>query len=296
VVTLLERVRQGEIVLGDGGLGTLLIDRGLETGQCPEAFVLERPEILAEIGSLYLEAGSEVLTTNSFGGSPLKLKRYGLDEDTERINRRSVEILRDVAKGRALVAACVGPCGAILQPYGDVPEAEVHASFERQIRALAEAGPDVVYVETMTDLREATIAVRAAKQIVPELPVVATMTFDPTPRGYFTIMGTSVEQAATGLAEAGADVMGSNCGNGIAKMVEIARELAQCSRLPIIIQANAGLPEHRAGRVVYPETPELMAGRVPELAKLGVAVIGGCCGTTPDHIRAMRGALDAIRS
>jgi 5-methyltetrahydrofolate--homocysteine methyltransferase len=281
-------------VLGDGGLGALLIDRGLEAGQCPEALVLERPEVLAEIGSLYLEAGSEVLTTNTFGGSPLKLKHYGLDEDTERINRRAVEILRDVAGDRARVAACVGPCGSILMPYGNASEADVGASFERQIRALAAAGPDVVYVETMTDLREASLAVEAAKNVAPELPVVATMTFDPTPRGFFTIMGTSVEQAAAGLAAAGADIIGSNCGNGIAKMVEVAREFRQHSRLPIIIQANAGLPEHRAGRVVYPETPELMAGRVPELVELGVAVIGGCCGTTPDHIRAMRGALDSV--
>jgi 5-methyltetrahydrofolate--homocysteine methyltransferase len=291
---LLDRVRRGEIVLGDGGLGTLLIERGLEPGQCPEALVLERPEILADIGSLYLEAGAEVLTTDTFGGSPLKLRHYSLDEDTEKINRRAVEILRDVAQGRAHVAASVGPCGAILQPYGDASETEVYESFERQIRALATAGADVIYVETMTDLREASLAVKAAKRIAPDLPVVATMTFDPTPRGYFTIMGVNIVQAAAGLEEVGADVVGSNCGNGIANMVEIGRGFRRCSRLPTIIQANAGLPEHRAGQVVYPETPEFMAGRMPELAQLGVAVIGGCCGTTPDHIRAMRAALDSV--
>jgi 5-methyltetrahydrofolate--homocysteine methyltransferase len=292
---LLERVRRGETVLGDGGLGSLLMERGLEPGRCPEAFVFERPEVLTEIGSLYLAAGAELLTTNTFGGSPIKLKHYSLDEQTEEINRRAVEILLDVAKGSACVAASVGPCGAILEPYGDTAESEVYESFERQLRALQAAGPDVILVETMTDLREATLAVTAAKRVAPGLPVVATMTFDPTPRGHFTIMGVNVEQAASGLAKAGADLVGSNCGNGIAEMVEIAREFGRCSRLPIAIQANAGLPENRGGQVVYPETPEFMAGRLPELVELGVAVIGGCCGTKPDHIRAMKSALARCR-
>jgi 5-methyltetrahydrofolate--homocysteine methyltransferase len=289
---LLDRVRRGEILLGDGATGTLLIERGLQPGRCPETLVLEQPEILTEIGTLYLESGAEVLTTNTFGGSPLKLRHYSLDADTEKINARAVAILRDVAKDHAHVAACVGPCGAILEPYGDTDEGVVYESFERQIRAQATAGADTIYVETMTDLREASLAVKAAKRIAPELPVVATMTFDPTPRGYFTIMGVSIAQAAAGLEDAGADIIGSNCGNGIANMIEIAREFKRRSRLPIIIQANAGLPEHRDGRVVYPETPEFMAGRVPELIELGVALIGGCCGTTPDHIRAMRSVLD----
>jgi 5-methyltetrahydrofolate--homocysteine methyltransferase len=292
VTGLLDRIRSGEILLGDGAMGTLLMEKGLPPGRCPEALVLEQPEILAEIGSLYLEAGAEILTTNTFGGSPLKLQRYSLGADAEKINTNAVAILREVAQDRAHVAGCVGPCGAILEPYGDTDESVVYESFECQIRALATAGADAIYIETMTDLREASLAVKAAKQIAPELPVVATMTFDPTPRGYFTIMGVSVAQAASGLEALGADIVGSNCGNGIANMVEIARELKQCSRLPIIIQANAGLPEHRAGAVVYPETPAFMAQRIPELIEIGVAVTGGCCGTTPDHIRAMRRALD----
>jgi 5-methyltetrahydrofolate--homocysteine methyltransferase len=290
---LLDRVRRRETLLGDGAMGTLLIEKGLQPGQCPEAFVLEQPETLAEIGSLYLESGAEILTTNTFGGSPLKLRHYSLDADAEKINTRAVEILRDVAQDRAYVAADVGPCGAILEPYGDAEEGVVYESFERQIRAQATAGADTIYVETMTDLREASLAVKAAKRVAPELPVVATMTFDLTPRGYFTIMGVSIAQAASGLEDAGADIVGSNCGNGIANMVEIAREFKQHSRLPIIIQANAGLPEHQAGKVVYPETPEFMARRVPELIDIGVSLIGGCCGTTPDHTRAMRRALDA---
>jgi 5-methyltetrahydrofolate--homocysteine methyltransferase len=152
--------------------------------------------------------------------------------------------------------------------------------------ALAAGGADLLLVETMIDLREATLAVKAAKSVAPELPVLATMTFDPTPKGFFTVMGASVERAAADLEQAGADAVGSNCGNGIGKMVMIAREFSKHSTLPIVIQANAGLPESRGGRVVYPETPEFMAAGVRELVSSGVALIGGCCGTTPEHIRA----------
>ena len=204
--------------------------------------------------------------------------------------------LREVAAGRAWISASVGPTGTILKPYGDADEEEVFASFQQQIEVLAGAGAEILCIETMIDLREARLAVGAARSVAPELPVIATMTFDPTPRGFFSIMGASVDQAAEGLGEAGADVVGSNCGNGIEAMIEIAREFQRCSSLPLAIQANAGLPENRGGQVVYPESPEFMAARSAEMAALGVAVIGGCCGTTPDHVRAMRRALDPAGS
>jgi 5-methyltetrahydrofolate--homocysteine methyltransferase len=146
----------------------------------------------------------------------------------------------------------------------------------------------------MTDLTEATLAIRAAKKVAPQLPVMATMTFDQTPNGFFTIMGVDIRQAALALAEAGADVVGSNCGNGIDNMVLIAAEFRNYSNLPLIIQSNAGLPKLHEGRPVYNETPEFMAARVPQLVEHGVSIIGGCCGTTPDHIRAIRTAVDNI--
>jgi 5-methyltetrahydrofolate--homocysteine methyltransferase len=163
------------------------------------------------------------------------------------------------------------------------------------MEALAAAGVDAVCVETMTDLAEAQLAVRAAKAALPEVPVLATMTFDPTPRGYFTIMGVSVAKAAAGLAEAGADAIGSNCGNGIEHMVALAREFRAASRLPLVIQANAGLPKSVGGRTVYDETPAFLAGKARELLAIGVSVIGGCCGTTPEHIRALRAMVDDVR-
>jgi 5-methyltetrahydrofolate--homocysteine methyltransferase len=285
---LLERLKRKETVVADGAWGSQLMKWGLRPGACPELFHLERPEVVAEIAARYLDAGAELITTNSFGGSPLKLAPYGLADRTEEINRRAVEIAWEAADGRGYVSASVGPTGTILKPYGDTDEEAVQESFLRQIRALAEAGADLICVETMTDLREAALAVKAAKEVAPSLPVMASMTFDPTPRGFFTIMGVSVPQAAEGLAGAGADVIGSNCGRGSDDMVKIARELKVCSELPILIQPNAGLPETRDDELVYPESPEYMAERAAVLAELGVAIIGGCCGTTPDHIRAIR--------
>jgi 5-methyltetrahydrofolate--homocysteine methyltransferase len=282
----LQRLQRGDTVVGDGALGTLLMERGLKPGECPEAFNLKRPEVLAEIAASYVEAGSEIVTTNTFGGSPIKLRSYSLEEETESINGGAVDLLRGVAAGRAWIAASVGPTGAILKPYGDAEESELLDSFERQIEALS--GADLILVETMIDLREAVLAVRAAKEAAPGKPVLATMTFDATPRGFYSVMGSSVEQSASGLEKAGADAVGTNCGNGIEKMVEITREFACHSRLPLVVQSNAGLPENRGGRVVYPETPEFMANKARALIELGVAVIGGCCGTTPEHIRAIK--------
>jgi 5-methyltetrahydrofolate--homocysteine methyltransferase len=150
----------------------------------------------------------------------------------------------------------------------------------------------MICVETMTDLKEATLAVQAARTLAPAIPVMATMTFEDTPRGFFTVMGVSVKKAATGLKEAGADIIGSNCGNGIEAMIAIARTFKEHSDLPIAIQANAGLPLPGVNGLVYPETPDFVAGKAPELLALGVQIIGGCCGTTPDHIRALRKVID----
>jgi 5-methyltetrahydrofolate--homocysteine methyltransferase len=270
----------------------MLMARGLAVGDCPEQLNISRPELIAGIAAAYLEAGADLITTNSFGGSPSRLAAYGLDRDAERINRTAVEIVKPVAEGRAHVVASIGPTGAILTPYGDTEPERVSEDFTRQAAALIEAGADVVCIETMIDLREAVLAVRSVRELSDAIPVIATMTFDPTPRGYFTAMGVTIEQAAAGLEEAGANLVGSNCGNGIDRMVEIAAEFCRCSPLPVVIQSNAGLPEHRGGELVYPEGPRFMADRARRLIGLGVAVIGGCCGTGPDHIRAFKTVID----
>lgn len=292
---LLQRLRAGEVLVGDGAWGTQLMTRGLAPGDSPEAFNLDHPERLVEIAGLYLDAGADLITTNTFGGSPLRLAAHGLEARCEEINRRAVEALRPAVGGRAHISGSVGPSGAILRPYGDAEPELVGEGFRRQIGALVEAGAELICIETMIDLAEAKLAVAAARACSADIPIIATMTFDATPRGFFTVMGATVEQACAVLVEAGADLVGSNCGNGIEKMVEIARELDRHARVPIAIQSNAGLPEHHDGGLVWPEGPEHFAERVPELIELGVTVIGGCCGTGPEHVRAIRTAVDAHR-
>jgi 5-methyltetrahydrofolate--homocysteine methyltransferase len=293
--SLVRRLHDGETLVGDGAWGTQLMARGLKPGESPDALSLSNPDALVEVAGLYLDAGADLITTNSFGASPLNLERHGLESRAEEINSAAVAALRQVVADRALVSASVGPTGRILAPYGDAEREVVFESFRRQTGALVEAGADLICVETMIDINEARLAVEAARTHSGEIPIVATMTFDSTPRGFFTTMGVTVEQACSELVAAGADIVGSNCGNGIDTMVELAREFMSHAAVPVIIQANAGLPENSGGELVYPESPEYMAGRVGDLMDLGVRIIGGCCGTTPDHIRAIRAAVDSNR-
>ena len=293
---LLDRIENGETLCGDGAWGTQLMARGLSPGDSFEELNLKKPEVLAKIADLYIEAGAELITTNTFGASPLNLAGHGLDDRTEAINHAAIEAIRSVTEGRALISASVGPTGKILTPYGDT-EPEVMASgFDRQTGALIEAGADLICIETMMDLEEARLAVTAARRYSSTIPIIATMTFNATPRGFFTTMGNTVEQACSVLVDAGADLVGSNCGNGIDAMVELAHEFSAHSKAPIVIQSNAGLPEDRDGELHYPESPEFMADRVDALLDLGIAVIGGCCGTGPEHIRAIRAAIDRRRN
>jgi len=286
------RLGAGKPLLGDGALGTMLFLRGVIPGECPELLNVEQPALLVDIARQYAAAGADWVTTNTFGGSPHKLAGYGLADRCEEINRAGVALVREAVGEDGWVAGDVGPTGAILKPYGDADPDEVAEGYRRQCRALVEAGIDLFLVETMIDLREAELAVRAAREAAPELPVLATMTFDPTPRGFYTIMGVTVEQAARGLAEAGADVVGSNCGNGIETMVEVARAFVAATDKPVIIQSNAGMPELIDGQLTYGEDPAFTVQHARALIELGVAVIGGCCGTTPEHIAALRELID----
>ncbi len=289
---LLDRIKENDVLVADGATGTMLFGRGLKAGECPERMNLERPEILEEIARLYLEAGADIIHTNTFGGSPLKLSQYSLDAKTEEININAVRAARKAVGERAYVSASCGPCGQLLKPYGDVSPESVSAGFERQLCAVVTEGIDLICIETMTDLAEAKLAIEAAKSISPMTPVCATMTFDPTPKGFFTIMGVSIQRAAKGLADAGADIIGSNCGNGINDMIKIAAEFRKHTTLPLIIQSNAGLPVMRDDLPIYPETPQYMAENCRKLLECGVNIIGGCCGTTPAHIAAIRNVVN----
>ncbi len=288
---LLERIRKGEILLSDGAMGTMLMEHGLESGKAPETINVHRPEILEEIAKRYIEAGADIVQTNTFGASPLKLARSNLADKTREINQAGVKAARKAAGNTVLVSASVGPSGCILKPYGDTEHEVVMDGFLEQITALTETGIDAICIETMTDIVEALLALDAAKKAAPAIPVMVTMTFEPTAKGFFTIMGTSIAHAAKELENHGADIIGSNCGNGMEQMIRIAREFCTHTKLPLIIQPNAGLPERKEGKIWYPESPQFFAAKVPELIESGVSIIGGCCGTTPEHIAAMRNVI-----
>ncbi len=290
--SLLEKINNGTVLVADGAMGTMLQKEGLPPGDCPERWNIEHPDILQKIAVAYLEAGADIVQTNTFGGSPLKLAQYHLEEKTEEINTAAVHAVRRAIGQNAYLSASCGPSGRLLKPYGDTEPEEMQESFERQIRALVSAGVDMICIETMTDLTEATLAVRAAKKVAPDLPVAATMTFDATSKGFFTVMGIGIEDAVKGLLDAGADIIGSNCGNGIENMVRIAGEFRRHTSHPLLVQANAGLPVLQGDSFVYLETPQFMAEKSTLLLELGVNIIGGCCGTTPEHIAALRGAVD----
>ncbi|RPJ43254.1 MAG: 5-methyltetrahydrofolate--homocysteine methyltransferase, partial [Candidatus Latescibacterota bacterium] len=236
---LRERVNAGEILVADGALGSAILAAGHPPGASIEVLNIERPSLVEAISSSYLEAGARILQTNTFGASPLNLARHAEDGRTEEINRAAVRIARRAAADQAWVAASCGPSGRLLAPYGDTDLGAVADSFRRQISALAGEGVDLFSIETMTDAKEAAIAVRAAREVAPKIPVAASLTFDRTPRGFFTVMGTGVAAAARMMEEAGADIVGSNCGNGIDDMILVARELRSCTSLPLLIRPRA---------------------------------------------------------
>lgn len=275
-------------VVTDGGWGTQLQIRGLGIGECPDQWNVTNPDKVREVASLYVEAGSDVIITNTFGANRFTLERHGLAEEVEAINTAGVQISKEAAGDRAKVFASIGPSGIVLM-MGQVPPEELQAAFEIQARAMANAGADGIVIETMSDPDEAKLAVIAAKTT--GLPVVASMVFDSGADKDRTMMGTTPEQAAEILTAAGADVIGSNCGQGVAGFVNICRRLHEATDCPIWIKANAGLPEMIDGQTVYRQTPEEFAEYVPQLVEAGVSMLGGCCGTTPDFIVAVKQQL-----
>jgi 5-methyltetrahydrofolate--homocysteine methyltransferase len=285
--TIAKLISSGPIVT-DGAWGTQLQQRGLPIGACPDAWNLAEPEKVEQVARCYVDAGSDVILTNTFGANRFVLARHGMADKVAEVNRAGVEISRRAAAAQSLVFASVGPTGLMLM-MGQVTEDELQAAFAEQVQAIAAAGAYGIVIETMSDPAEAALATVAAKAT--GLPVVACMTFDSGAKQDRTMMGTTPEQAVEQLVAAGADVIGTNCGHGIAGMVEICRRLHAATDRPIWTKANAGLPEMIDGQTVYKQTPAEFAAYVPQLIAAGSSFIGGCCGTTPDTIRAVAESL-----
>ena len=281
--TIEKLISAGPIVT-DGAWGTQLQGLGLEVGACPDGWNLTQPDKVEHVARAYVDAGSQIILTNTFGANRFVLSRHSLDDQVAEVNRAGVEISRRAAGDRARVFASMGPSGVMLM-MGEVTEDELQEAFAVQARAMAEGGADAIVVETMSDPAEAKLAVAAAKET--GLPVVACLVFDSGPDEDRTMMGTTPEQAAEQMTEAGADVIGSNCGQGIAGFIKITQRLRSATDRPIWAKANAGLPELVDGQTVFAQTPEQFAEYVPQLIEAGATFIGGCCGTTPEFIRAV---------
>lgn len=288
---VIEKLVRNAPVITDGAWGTQLQARGLQPGDVPDLWNLTNPRAVEAVAAAYVAAGSQIILTNTFGANRYRLEEAEATDKVHEINAAGVALSKKAAGEDALVFASIGPSGKLLIS-GDVTEDDLAAAFTEQAEAIASAKPDGIVIETMQDIQEAVIAIGAAKTT--GLPVVVTMVFDSGKDLDRTMMGATPEQAADALAKAGADVIGANCGQGIAGFVGICARLKAASHgLPVWIKANAGLPTIENGATVYATTADDFAAKVPAVLAAGASFIGGCCGTSPDFIAKVKAALRA---
>ena len=292
---LVDAVKAGRVLVSDGAWGTFLQRKGLQPGECPELWCVDRPAEVLEVARSYVEAGADMIESNSFGGTRIKLADFGLAPLAAELNEAAARLSREAAGPDRWVIASVGPTGKMLL-MEEVTEEDLRGAYAEQAAALRRGGADALCIETMTDPAEASVAVRAAREST-DAEIICTFTFDRTAHGgYRTLMGSTPADAARAAIEAGAHIIGTNCGNGIAGMIPIVAEMrAAFPDVPILVHANAGLPRVEGGVNGWPEGPEAMAARVPDLIAAGANIVGGCCGTTPEHIRAIRRVVASHR-
>jgi 5-methyltetrahydrofolate--homocysteine methyltransferase len=289
-----EYLETREVIVGDGAMGTRLLDRGLEPDECPELWNVERADDIAEVLRSYLEAGSDYVTTNTFGASPLALSRHGLEGKTEELCRSGVELARTVAGDTRLVLGDVGPCGRMLAPLGTTSPSEARESFARQATALAQAGADAILCETFESAEELRAALEGAAEAC-DLPLIASMKFQPESSGrYRSMMGEGPEHLVETAEETGCAVVGTNCGQGIETMPALVSHIASLTDLPVLVQPNAGVPELVEGKTVYQEDAAVFSRHIPRLYEAGARIIGGCCGTEAEHVRVIRDYVDSL--
>lgn len=288
--SLLEVVQRGAIVIGDGGMGTELQRAGLEPGGCGDAWNLSHPDEVQAIQRRYVEAGSQIVLTNTFGTNRFVLSRYGLEERVAEIARAATDNARAAAGTRAYVLGDIGPCGGFLEPLGEISETDLAATWRDAIGAMLAEGVDGIIFETMTALEEIVLGVRVARELGAPL-IVASMSYDPVRGGgYKTMMGVSPGEGANGCVEAGAQIVGANCGRmEPEEFADVARAMRAVTNAPLILQPNAGQPTLVGDAILYPRDPASLAPALVELSR-HAAIVGGCCGSTPAHIEAFRRA------
>jgi len=280
--TLEQRLSEGPVLL-DGAMGSLLMDMGLHSGQPPEEWTLKYPERIGKTHKLYHEAGSDILQTNTFGASYYRLKECGIAEHHDLVNQRAVEICKEYG-GDSLVSGDIGPSGLLIEPLGPATLEELEKAFSKQVVILEKAGVDLFSIETMIDIEEALLAVKAIRDISTR-PIIANMTYSQTGNGYFTVMGNSLEECTKRFIDAGADVIGANCNLDSLESYQLAEELLTLTTNPISIKPNAGQPVLNGDTVSYGQSVEEFVGGMVKIHQLGVQILGGCCGSTPEYIR-----------
>jgi homocysteine S-methyltransferase len=291
MLTLRDLVNDGRVHVLDGAMGTMLYARGVFVSACYDELSISQPELVQEVHEAYVQAGAEILETNTFGANPVKLSSHGLDDETEAINRAAAVLARTAAASRALVVGAIGPLGIRLEPWGPTAREEAIGFFSRQVRGLLDGGTDGFILETFSDLNELEAALCAVKAMS-DLPVLAQMTV--TQDGN-TSYGTDVETIASRLTELGADVIGLNCSVGPAAMLDAIERMVERTDRPVSAQPNAGLPRAVDDRRIYLASPEYMGSYARRLIQAGVRFVGGCCGTTPDHIRKIHAQVTSLQ-
>jgi 5-methyltetrahydrofolate--homocysteine methyltransferase len=294
--TLAGRIRRGVFLL-DGAMGTQLFARGVEVGACSDYLNVKSPDVVCEVHRAYLDAGSDAVLTNTFGANRVALKRHGLADQAQRINQAGAQIARRAAAGRKYVLGDIGPCGEFLEPLGTLKARELEDAFAEQAKALLAGGIDGLIIETMTALDEIIVAIEAARSVCGDLPVFASMSFDRAGIDFKTMMGVDVASAVSKMVSLGADAVGFNCGTAtLDEYVELAERLVSAARsasneVLVFAEPNAGKPELVDGQAVYRVSPDDFASAAKKIHSAGVNIIGGCCGTGPEHVQAMARAL-----
>lgn len=290
---VLKSLKENHILVCDGAMGSTLMAQGLQAGECPEAWNLKFPDRIRAIHKSYIDVGADIILTNTFGANRKKLKRFNMDSKIKEINRAAIEIAHD-ARGNSdvYIIADIGPSGDMLKPYGELSEEELYDVYKEQVEILVDSGVDGIILETFSSLEELKVAFDAAR-FEEDVAVIGSMTFQNTQKGFYTMMGVDVEKAVVGMANAGCNIIGSNCGISAKDMVTLVKKIKlQIDDLNlldtfIIAQPNAGMPVLEKDKTIFKESPEDFSRHIKDLINAGSNIIGGCCGTTPEHIKAI---------